>query len=1835
MSTKTRDNLGKIVLVLLIITAILAATLISFNDLAKGQSGYAEAVADTTEERTEAPTALVVTDSGKVGYQIPSQSEAEDKGYVWVTTYEALKTAINANNTICLGADITYTATPSNSSGNFAPNAFTGVLDGNGHTITINADESSGAVSKPASNAIPVVNDNYRTTDYRAYSYFIPYNKGTIKNTNFVFTSNHDLTGADGSEPGASEYHFKANSDTYKVPSAGGIITGINDGTISNVSLDVKGQFAFGHNPSQGADSAVITVSTVVAGGVAGATLGNSVIEYSSVNINPHAKGAIVGKHTISYGNGKGRALAAAGGFVGNICQYKSGDRTAKFTNNVLTGTGDVVAYSTGRQWAGHFFAGGYIASSFVLSDTTQYRTIDMTTADDGVVNKQKNPIRGLISSWTGVAKSRGIASNATDIARRGGLFDYVGDASTNIFLAYDHAAEETSIDNPHNAGWYIDTEISGSTVPHITSWSEAYSTTGSGKVYLAYELDAEGNYTDYVKVAALADGADKTVPEIGQYLSEKEGNRYIDLPAMVDGHVINSNITQAKMVYSATVYANGTPTYDCHPGNFYGGFVRKIGETWLNDVSYEIQFGELIDYEIIGNDGNKITVGSTAYTGNHIAQMPKAKFLSAYNSLVGDLTPTGWKITRTPYYMGNTVPNAKDVLSLQETYLTGEYSFYPITKVIFSGFTEQYTFAYLDTTKNFVSRLNINNNYKHSVNPVEITASLQEKETWANQATFNISLTTNAAFNAYRVYRNNTPGEIIRMGKDVTSAEYIDTTTTGSIGAAYRFAVYKTIDDEDVILGQTHRNDVGITAKIDNVKPVFREVNVYEYDDTKTYNLGKPLEQSNWYNRKIAVEYIVDDDDRSGISAYHVESSGNSDAEVIQNIVTRIFVYLDYTSSVKITITDNTSNSAEITDEYNIDTVNLTIGRVQTSAQNEPSYNEAAAQVIRIYIDEDLGASGWKGYYQAATPGTSIDEQAWIETDISDLLGRGTLFSFNIDFSLDNKLIYFKFVNDQGLFEDVVSNGIGPYPPDESVGWTLKLAYGHLKFTRGQVYIDSTSIADMTDEEIFNALKKDYDGSTDCRINFDFADTDYFKQIVEFENNNLPDTSLLKKDNFEIIANYNQSNAGETYLTLSIRGKNQFKDLFIVTIDDHESITLNTRIDKLTIEYDIASDSKEVRYGDEVPTSKEISVEVSGKTYTFALKFRTDREITDIGEYNYYVDTDDYDNFIISVIGEHAVIKVNPKERMIYTELDGKRNHGATMAYDQQEHFLKAYYIDLNGNVIECVSMLTEQPTSANNIMRNVGQYTYEFTIADSNYTISDNSSNSRSVFTIQPATMPIKTGIQEVQYDSLAQVFKPIIPDYAKGNLKLTYYPVTGATVDDKGNISGNVGQSIDPSQVTETGYYKVAVEYTLSSEETLNYYACEIEDGWLIINKAPVEFHVQEKRVTYTGESFTMELSEGIGNDAYYFARLFVTTANGEKIPYVHTDGASSDITITSKVKGEGIGAPDEWKEDVHYIKAGEYEYKVSFEGTSNYTDAEAIVKLVIAPATFKGITFNSQTFDYDASSERSISVDLPAVYNNAKVVYTSTGTMGSSNTPIKRTNAGTYSIKAIISMENYSDLTISADMVINKAKFANIYAESKEVVYDGTTHEVVLVGVDKYRKQGVNVVVNAMEGTSASRAGTYIAAYLISANNYETLTIETSLIIKPKEVDVNYQSIIDKSIDSATDISELTVSYTDPLTGEVKEAKIEIYDSEGNIVDTTVTKKLKAGEYTARIKMPDSDYIASNQSSSITFTVEKASNLLPILVIGGAAVLVIGLIVIIIVVASKKKGGKRRV
>lgn len=141
-------------------------------------------------------------------------------------------------------------------------------------------------------------------------------------------------------------------------------------------------------------------------------------------------------------------------------------------------------------------------------------------------------------------------------------------------------------------------------------------------------------------------------------------------------------------------------------------------------------------------------------------------------------------------------------------------------------------------------------------------------------------------------------------------------------------------------------------------------------------------------------------------------------------------------------------------------------------------------------------------------------------------------------------------------------------------------------------------------------------------------------------------------------------------------------------------------------------------------------------------------------------------------------------------------------------------------------------------------------------------------------------------------------------------------------------------------------------------------------------------------------------------------------------------------------------------------------------------------------FTGITLSDKTVTYNGQAHSlAVSGEVPS---GASVTYTGNG----------QTNAGEYTVSAKISKEGYNDLTLSAKLKINKAKFTGITFENKEVVANGSEQSITVSGT---LPAGTSVTYQSHKGTEK---GTYNAVATLTNPNYETATLNATLTIKGK-------------------------------------------------------------------------------------------------------------------------------
>ena len=195
----------------------------------------------------------------------------------------------------------------------------------------------------------------------------------------------------------------------------------------------------------------------------------------------------------------------------------------------------------------------------------------------------------------------------------------------------------------------------------------------------------------------------------------------------------------------------------------------------------------------------------------------------------------------------------------------------------------------------------------------------------------------------------------------------------------------------------------------------------------------------------------------------------------------------------------------------------------------------------------------------------------------------------------------------------------------------------------------------------------------------------------------------------------------------------------------------------------------------------------------------------------------------------------------------------------------------------------------------------------------------------------------------------------------------------------------------------------------------------------------------------------------------------------------------------------GAPD--FANVTYtnnVKTEVGNYVVTAQITAdNYATLSLSATLTITKATFKNITFESASFDYDGEAH---SIYVTGAPDFATVTYSNNG----------KINAGTYVVKATISAPNYNTITKTATLTINKLNFTNIVFENKTFDYDGEAHSIYVTGAPDFA-----TVTYSNNGKST--AGTYTVTATISASNYNTLTKTATLkITKGDMTDCKFSS-----------------------------------------------------------------------------------------------------------------------
>ena len=241
-------------------------------------------------------------------------------------------------------------------------------------------------------------------------------------------------------------------------------------------------------------------------------------------------------------------------------------------------------------------------------------------------------------------------------------------------------------------------------------------------------------------------------------------------------------------------------------------------------------------------------------------------------------------------------------------------------------------------------------------------------------------------------------------------------------------------------------------------------------------------------------------------------------------------------------------------------------------------------------------------------------------------------------------------------------------------------------------------------------------------------------------------------------------------------------------------------------------------------------------------------------------------------------------------------------------------------------------------------------------------------------------------------------------------------------------NKAMSVITSNSTQTHVYDGTVKNVMATlnhnEVTLVYTP---QQGYTDVGTYPIIISVPETAnylAATENISLVIETADFIGitfNDA-----SFTYDGNSHSI---FVNGAPAGATVTYTGNGQ--------------TNIGTYTVNASVQ-MPNYNDLNVSATMTINNATLTGITFNNGTFTYDGTAHSIFASGVPA---GATVTYTGNG----------QTNAGVYTVNALVQMPNYNDLQLSATMTIDNAVFTGVTFNNGTFTYDGTAHSIFVSGL----------------------------------------------------------------------------------------------------------------------------------------------------------------------------------
>ena len=914
-----------------------------------------------------------------------------------------------------LTADITYNVSSENDIGR---QFFKGVLDGNGHTITLNGGSGTGAIGSFAyvNTDDYGIRNNLEIGDYvdgkgidgiNAAGLLVGANEGTIANLIIDYRSQMALPTKTNSNQVVGE-SLLSSAENPEFMTSFGIVSGINFGTIDNVRVNVGGNFIgrqrsssrnLGsedkkHNARSIENTAIVgTLTGILARGSISNTrvdIANGVIVAATAD-NRDVYRILGGIADTSWRN----AVAIAGGMVGFFVGSEG-----MLQDSYLSGSGNVQAAvyrgeNNGLGKGYNAFSGGITGGKFKINDglrdSASYSMIESAGAQVGGLGSQ---IQGIVVSWTGnkLDNNNGDDENYNEdgmpvVYRNepGTLIDtanYSGGMPA-IALTYDYDA----------LSWVEGSRKTGiSNTGDVKDWTEVYHSGGSADVTVEVKV-ADGNFriqaatNDFKATDAyqpLENAADRTA--------------YQQLPSGYTGEFIWA-VRQDKPTADA---AATQMTLQDHTRRI-GAMVYLVSFTG-QQAAHEITFGTMAQYGVTYQEGGR-NFSAMMYDGAPV------------NEPTLSLTAAGEAVSVQPGTYSWLYQSGTTEVTRNDTMFPGTYTFRPRQQVVDDEGKVTATYAYLDETNRVV--VPEGQGSPLTFNVLQATfdvTSAASNGAWTKEAVFNGALNTSGyatygqtapsgnIFDAFTYQANNTQSAYQEMN-GATAFQFSDTATTAAAGRVYNnFTVYKLNSaGEYVAVGSARAS---LTVRIDNAAPLLEGVRYYAYSgDGSAINVdniaehyfkikdGDPaytdvtaeIGEGGWTKYNLFVVVTATDERRSGVSetggaGIQIElqtaegaslsplspqaqiNYGNGEGQDLDlgagNAAAIGYISNSYTlKALLIDKLGNSNNSSDLLGTLNVDTTQLSLDEVDFT--NYFWFDVPDTNALNFSVKATVGASG------------------------------------------------------------------------------------------------------------------------------------------------------------------------------------------------------------------------------------------------------------------------------------------------------------------------------------------------------------------------------------------------------------------------------------------------------------------------------------------------------------------------------------------------------------------------------------------------------------------------------------------------------------------------------------------------------------------------------------------------------------------------------------------------------------------------------------------------------------------------------------------------------------